>query len=112
MTHTQLASKSDKYLVHDVARASVREAMTGPRMTASSRRTARTSASVNCRFRPEQWVYNRSTKEHGLIRHVYRKDGVTMYKAWLPARPDLLHWGHYVSDWAECVLERADNVAP
>jgi hypothetical protein len=47
-----------------------------------------------------------------LIRHVFRKDDVTMYKAWLPARPDLLHWGHYVSDWAECVLERADNVPP
>lgn len=110
MAQNQLASKSDKYSLHCVARARVRKAMTRPRMTASSRSIARTSLSGSCRFRPEQWVYNRYTKEHGLIRHVYRKDGVTMYKAWLPVTPDLLHWGHYVSDWAECVLERADDI--
>jgi hypothetical protein len=33
-----------------------------------------------------------------------------MYKVWLPATPQLLRWGHFVSDWAEDVLELSDNV--
>jgi len=110
MAHNQLANEYDSYQLRDVARAAVRKLMTGPRVTASPRNTARTSASAGCRFRLEQWVYNRDTKEQGLVRDVYKKDGVIMYKAWLPSAPHLLHWGHFVSDWAEGVLERVDEV--
>jgi hypothetical protein len=109
MAHNRLASKNGTYNLHEVARAGVGKATTGPRTMKFPRNTVRTPRAVYCRFRPEQWVYNRDTKEHGLVRHVYEKNGVTMYKAWLPARPDLLRWGHFVSDWAEDVLERADN---
>src|ERR1700684_3940337 len=112
MAHNQLANEYDSYRLRDVARGAVRKSMTGPRVTASSRHTARTSASAGCRFRLEQWVYNRDTKEHGLVRDVYKKDGVIMYKAWLPVAPNLLHWGHFVSAWAEGVLEPVDEVLP
>jgi hypothetical protein len=112
MAHNQLASKYGSYRLRDLARSAVRKSTTGPRMTASSRNTARTSASGSCRFRLEQWVYNLDTKEHGLVRNVYKKDGVIMYKAWLPVAPNLLHWGHFVSDWAEGVLEPVDEVLP
>jgi hypothetical protein len=110
MAHNQLSTKNDKYRLDDVIRAGVQKPLTRARMTVSSRYAVRTSAAATCRFRPEQWVYNRDTKEHGLVRHVYKKDGVIMYKAWLPATPDLMRWGHFVSDWAEYALERADNV--
>jgi hypothetical protein len=68
------------------------------------------SVPANCRFRTEDWVYNRDTNEHGLIRLVYEKDGVIMYEAWLPATPNSLRWGHFVSDWAEGVLEPSDRI--
>jgi hypothetical protein len=110
MAHNQLASKYGRYQLRDLARSAVRKSTTGPRVTASPRNTARRSTSAGCRFRLEQRVYNRDTKEQGLVRDVYKKDGVIMYKAWLPAAPRLLHWGHFVSDWAEGVLERVDEV--
>jgi hypothetical protein len=110
MPHNQLASKNERYQVRDLALAGTGQRTSARQMTTPARHCSRTAAGANCRFRPEQWVYNRDTKEHGLVRRVYKRDGVTMYKAWLPATPDLLHWGHFVSDWAEGVLERADDV--
>jgi hypothetical protein len=34
-----------------------------------------------------------------------------MYKVWLPATPNTLRWGRFVSDWAEGVLEPWDKIA-
>lgn len=81
-----------------------------PRTAASVRKTAEASAPVSCRFRAEECVYNRDTNEHGLIREVYEKDGIIMYEVWLPATTDSLRWGHFVSDWAEGVLEPSDKI--
>jgi len=81
-----------------------------PRTATSVRKTAETSAPVSCRFCAEECVYNRDTKEHGLIREVYEKDGIIMYEVWLPAASDSLRWGHFVSDWAEGVLEPSDKI--
>jgi hypothetical protein len=80
------------------------------RTAASARKTAEASAPVKCRFRAEECVYNRDTKEHGLIREVYEKDGIIMYEVWLPATPNSLRWGHFVSDWTEGVLEPSDKL--
>jgi hypothetical protein len=89
----------------DVTLVEVAKEMAEPRMSASARKALGTSASANRPFRFDEGVYNRNTKEYGVVRQVYEKDGVTMYKVWLPATPNSLRWGHFVSDWAEGVLE-------
>jgi hypothetical protein len=64
-----------------------------------------------CLFRLDQCVYNRDTKEHGLIREVYEQDGGIVYVVWLPATtPHSLRFGHNVSDWDEGVLEPSDKL--
>ena len=105
-----MANKNDRDHPNEVTLASVTEEMAESRMTVSVRKTLGTSAAANCLFRPDEGVYNRDTKEHGLVMQAYEKDGVTMYKVWLPATPNSLRWGHFVSDWAEDVLELSDNV--
>lgn len=105
-----MANKNDRSHLNQVTLVSVAREMAEPRMTASVRKTLGTSDAVDRPFRQEDCVYNRDTKEHGLVRQIYEKDGVTMYKVWLPLTPDLLRWGHFVSDWAESVLELSDNV--
>jgi hypothetical protein len=104
-----MENKNDRIHLNEVTLASVAAEMAKCRMTASVRKTLGTFA-ANCRFRPDECVYNRDTKEHGLVKQAYEKDGVTMYKVFLPATPQLLRWGHFVSDWAEDVLELSDNV--
>ena len=104
-----MANKHDTIHLNEVTLASVAAAMAKCRMTASVRKTLGTFA-ANCLFHPDECVYNRDTKEHGLVMQAYEKDGVTMYKVWLPATPNSLRWGHFVSDWAEDVLELSDNV--
>jgi hypothetical protein len=105
----QMANKNDAIHLNEVTLASVAAEMAKCRMTASVRKILGTFA-ANCRFRADECVYNRDTKEHGLVKQVYERDGVTMYKVFLPATPQLLRWGHFVSDWAEDVLELSDNV--
>jgi hypothetical protein len=80
-----------------------------PRVTASVRKALEVSAAANRPFHPNQCVYNRETKEHGLIREVYEKNGVLMYEVRIPAMPDSLKWGYFVSDWAEGVLEPSEK---
>jgi hypothetical protein len=90
--------------------ASVASEMAEPRMSASVRKTLGTPAAATVPFQLDQGVYNRSTKEYGVVRQVYEKDGVTMYKVWVPQTPNSLPWGHFVSDWAESVLELSDKL--
>jgi hypothetical protein len=105
-----MANEHDRNDLDDATLASVAKEMDEPRMTASVRKTLRTPAASTRPFRLNEGVHNRNTKEHGLVRQVYEKDGVTMYKVWLPATTNSLRWGYFVSDWAEGVLEPSDNV--
>jgi hypothetical protein len=105
-----MAMKNGRNHLDEATFASVAGEMSQSRMTASVRKTLGTFPAVNCLFRRDECVYNRDTKEHGLVKQVYEKDGVTMYKVWLPATLELLRWGHFVSDWAEGVLDLSDNV--
>src|ERR1700722_18067046 len=84
--------------------ARVSKEMDGPRMPEAVRKVLESVVTTNPKFRPDDCVHNRTTKEYGLVREAYEKDGVTMYEVWLPATPDLLRWGYHVSDWAEGVL--------
>ena len=104
-----MAKKNGTKQLDEATFASVAGEMSKPRMTASVRKTLETLA-ANGLFRPDECVYNRDTMEHGLVKQVYKKDGVTMYKVWLPATLELSRWGHFVSDWAEGILELSDNV--
>jgi hypothetical protein len=104
-----MANNDGRNDLREATLASVSQEMAEPRMTASVRKAFRKFPANNCLFDPNDCVYNRATKEYGLIKQVYEKDGVTMYKVWLPATPSLLGWGHFVSDWAEGVLEPSDK---
>jgi hypothetical protein len=105
-----MADENDKNNPDDVAVGGVAEEMAEPRTAELVRKTPGTPAAANCQFRVDDCVYNRNTEEHGLVKQVYEMDGVTMCKVWLPAGPDLLRWGHFVSDWAEGELELSDNL--
>ena len=84
-----MANENGTNQLDEATFASVAGEMSKPRMTASVRKTLGTF-SANCLFRRHECVYNRDTKEHGLVKQVYEKDGVTMYKVWLPATLELL----------------------
>jgi hypothetical protein len=105
-----MANTNGRNQLDEATFASVAGEMAKPRMTASVRKTLGIFSAANCLFCPDDCVYNRDTKEHGLVKQVYERDGVTMYKVWLPATLELLRWGHFVSDWAEGVLDLSDNV--
>jgi hypothetical protein len=107
-----MVNENDTDELHDVTLASVTKEMDEPRTTASVRETLRTRAAATRPFRLDECVYDRNTMEHGLVKQVYEKDGVTMYKVWLPAKLNSLRWGHFVSDWAEGVLEASVEVSP
>jgi hypothetical protein len=105
-----MANENDKNHLYDAILARVAKKMNEPRLAASVRETLETSAAATRRFRFDEGVYNRNTKEDGMVRQVYEKDGVTMYRVWLPATTDPLRGGHFVSDWAEGVLEPSEKV--
>jgi hypothetical protein len=107
-----MVDENNKGDLYAATLARVTKEMNEPRMVASVRKTPGTSASATRPFRFDEGVYNRNTKEHGLVRQVYEKDGVTMYRVWLPATTDSLRGGHFVSDWAESVLEPSDKAEP
>jgi hypothetical protein len=107
-----MADENNKDDLYAATLARVTKEMNQPRMPASVREAIGTPVASTHSFRLNEGVCNRNTKEHGLIRQIYEKDGVTMYKVWLPAITNSLRWGHFVSNWAEGVLEPSDKVAP
>ena len=106
-----MANEHDRKKLDATTIASVASEMAEPRMSASVRKTLGTPAAATVPFHLDQGVSNRSTEEYGVVRQVYEKDGVTMYKVWVPETPNSLRWGHFVSDWAESVLELSDKLA-
>jgi hypothetical protein len=105
-----MANESDRNRQDDASFGGDAKELAEPRTAASAGKTPETSTAVKCRFHPEECVYNRDTKELGLVREVYEKDGVIMCGVWLPATPNSLRWGHFVSDWVEDVLEPSDKI--
>ena len=60
-------------------------------------------------FQHRELVYNRNTKEDGVIRRAYQSKGATMYEVAVPQRGDSWAGGYYISDWAEDVLRLSSN---
>ena len=54
-------------------------------------------------------MYNRTTKEDGVIRRAYESNGAAMYEVAVPQRGDSWAGGYYISDWAEDVLQLSSN---
>jgi len=54
-------------------------------------------------------VYNRDTREDGLIRRAYEKNGATMYEVAVPLMKDSWGRGYCISDWGENVLQLSSN---
>ena len=61
------------------------------------------------KFQIKDLVYNVNTKEDGAVRRVYETNGVTMYEVAVPKRGDAWAPDHYISDWAEDVLQLSNN---
>ena len=61
------------------------------------------------KFRFRACVYNVNTKEDGAIRKAYETNGVTMYEVSVPMNSYEWASGHYISDWAEDVLQLSNN---
>jgi hypothetical protein len=53
----------------------------------------------------DQILFNRNTKEKGMVGRVYELNGVTMYEVRVPLDFKGFSIGSNVSDWAENVLE-------
>jgi len=61
------------------------------------------------KFKLEDLVYNRNTKEDGIIRQIYETNGVAMCEVAVPQNRDSWISGFYISDWAEDVLLLSTN---
>jgi len=63
------------------------------------------------KFHTDQNVNNRNTRESGVVRNVYKKNGKTMYEVSVPAHLSIhgIYASSFVcrSDWTEDVLELA-----
>jgi len=57
------------------------------------------------KFSMDQILFNRNTKEKGMVGRVYELNGVTMYEVRVPVDFKGFSIGSNVSDWAENVLE-------
>jgi hypothetical protein len=62
--------------------------MAEPRVIASVRNASEPPAAATSPFRPGDLLYNRNTKEDGLVTQVYEKDGVTMYEVLVSGKPN------------------------
>ncbi len=60
-------------------------------------------------FEYGDFVYNRNTKEDGVIRRAYESNCTAMYEVAVPLRGDSWAGGYYISDWAEDVLQISSN---
>lgn len=55
-------------------------------------------------------LFNRKTKEDGVVLRVYEKNGAAMYEVCVPAKRDSWASGLYFSDWKEDVLQPSTNL--
>jgi hypothetical protein len=60
-------------------------------------------------FQHGDLVYNRNTKEDGIIRRAYESNCAAMYEVAVPQMGDSWAGGYYISDWAEDVLRLSSN---
>ena len=57
------------------------------------------------KFSIDQLLFNRNTKEKGIVGRVYESNGVTMYEVRVPVDYRGFLIGSNVSDWAEDLLD-------
>ena len=48
------------------------------------------------KFRAGQWLYNRQTKEDGLISRVFADHGIIIYEVWVPKKPNSWEAGYWI----------------
>jgi hypothetical protein len=63
----------------------------------------------DAKFHVGQSLYNRKTKEDGLIRHVFASDGIITYEVWVPKESNSWKAGHWISRWFERGLMLSGN---
>lgn len=61
------------------------------------------------KFQLRDLVYNRDTREDGLIRRVYERNGAATYEVAVPLMKDSWARGYCISDWSEDVLQLSNN---
>jgi len=60
-------------------------------------------------FQRGDLLYNRNTKEDGIIRRAYESNYAAMNEVAVPQMGDSWVGGYYISDWAEDVLRLSSN---
>ena len=65
---------------------------------------------VTGKFCVMNMLFNRKTKEDGVVLRVYEKNGAAMYEVCVPAKRDSWTSGLYFSDWKEDVLQPSTNL--
>jgi hypothetical protein len=66
-------------------------------------------ALINDKFQKKDAVYNRNTKEDGVVRRVYERNGKAAYEVAVPKYSDSWFAGFNISDWTGEVLELSGN---
>jgi hypothetical protein len=61
------------------------------------------------KFHVGQLLYNRKTKEDGLISRVFADRGIIIYEVWVPKKPNSWEAGYWISRWFELVLKLSRN---
>ena len=57
------------------------------------------------KFHAGQLLYNRKTKEDGLISRIFADHGIIMCEVWVPKEPNSWKAGYWISRWFELVLK-------
>jgi hypothetical protein len=107
-----MSYKNTKEHRDEATLSSVMKEMAKPRLAVSVRKgIAETSYDCQAKFHIGVLLHNRNTKEDGLVTRVYQPAdcGKIMYEVAVPILPGTWAGRHYVSDWAESVLEFSDN---
>jgi hypothetical protein len=104
--------KRDKEHLGETTLSSVMKEMAKPRLAASVREGIGKTPTTRGRFGLGALLYNRNTKEDGLVTSAYQHGagGDVMYEVAVPILLNIWACGHYVSDWSESTLDLSDNV--
>ena len=105
MVHKQTKKHLDEKALSNVA-----QELAKPRLAASVREGIEKSPlTADAKFRKGELLHNHNTNEDGLVTRVYELEGAITYEVAVPVIRDTWAGSHYVSDWAESVLELSRN---
>ena len=105
-----MVHKNTKKHLDEDALSTVKKEMSKPRLAASVREgIGKSLMTAHAKFRMGELLHNHNTNEDGLVTRVYEVGGGIAYEVAVPIVRDTWAGSHYISDWAESVLELSRN---